>query len=135
MSLVSLERVYKRKKPRSDWPQRWKSAGDAVGWLGVVILPNEEESMIAETVSPVWMALSNGEGGFKDATKKGEPPFAFNSGLAWVWLSDKDVEFDIHGLEDEQIVSREDIKEFLAQEFRGSFKADDALQRIGGNQR
>ena len=50
-----------RRTHRTDWPQRWKAAGDAVGWRGAC-----KGRMVALKSSPIWQALGNGAGGFRD---------------------------------------------------------------------
>lgn len=39
--------------------------------------------MAALKSSPVWEALGNGAGGFRDALGNPYPPFAYGSGLDW----------------------------------------------------
>jgi len=66
--------------PRQDWPRRWAAAGNSVGWQGAL----RGERMIALKASPIWQALGNGAGGFRDTLGNPFPPFAFGSGLAWM---------------------------------------------------
>ena len=66
--------------PRQDWPRRWQAAGDSVGWQGAL----RGDRMIALKASPIWQALGDGEGGFRDTLGNPFPPFAFGSGLAWM---------------------------------------------------
>ena len=73
-----LTRVGARKKPRGDWLRRWAAAGAKVGWRGAL-----KRRMVALKTSPIWQALADGAGGFKDAIGTPYPPFAFGSGLAW----------------------------------------------------
>lgn len=73
-----LTRVGARKKPRGDWLRRWAAAGGKVGWRGAL-----KRRMVALKTSPIWQALADGAGGFKDAIGTPYPPFAFGSGLAW----------------------------------------------------
>lgn len=77
-----LERYGGRSRPRSDWPERWRAAGEAVGWQGAV-----RGEMIARKDSPIWQALGDGAGGFRDTLGNPYPPFAFSSGLAWTPVS------------------------------------------------
>lgn len=67
-----------RRTHRTDWPQRWKAAGDAVGWQGAC-----KGRMVALKSSPIWQALGNGAGGFRDTLGNPYPPFAFGSSYAW----------------------------------------------------
>ena len=68
-----------RRTHRTDWPQRWKAAGDAVGWQGAC-----KGRMVALKSSPIWQALGNGAGGFRDTLGNPYPPFAFGSSYEWV---------------------------------------------------
>ena len=82
--MIELTRLFNRKKPRTDWRERWNAAGNSVHWLGALVYGvNKEHPMIADEESPIWMALAKGTGGFRDATGFEKPPFAYNSGLAW----------------------------------------------------
>lgn len=81
----TLERYEGRIKPRSDWPARWKAAGDSVGWKGA-----SKTQMTALKDSPIWKALGDGAGGFKDTLDNPYPPFAFRSGLNWTPVSRED---------------------------------------------
>lgn len=74
-----LTRTGARKKPRGDWKQRWKAAGESVGWRGAV-----KGEFVALKDSPIWEALGNGAGGFSDTLGSPYPPYAFGSGLGWV---------------------------------------------------
>ncbi len=75
-----LTRAVGKSQPREDWARRWRAAGDTVGWQGA--LPGKR--MIALKSSPIWQALGNGAGGFKDTLGNPYPPFAYSSGMAWV---------------------------------------------------
>lgn len=66
--------------PRQDWPRRWAAAGNSVGWKGAL----RGDRMIALKASPIWQALGDGAGGFRDTLGNPFPPFAFGSGLAWM---------------------------------------------------
>lgn len=61
-----------------DWNVRWAAAGNAVGWRGAVA-----DDFVARKDSPIWQALGDGAGGFKDTLGNPYPPFAFNSGMGW----------------------------------------------------
>lgn len=74
-----LVRYELRKMPR-DWPARWKSAGDSVGWIGA---SQDFGSMVALKASPIWQAIGNGAGGYRDTFGNPYPPFAYNSGMDW----------------------------------------------------
>lgn len=80
-----LERYEGRAVPRADWQARWQSAGDATAWEEAI--PSQ---MVALKSSPIWNALGNGAGGFKDALGNPYPPFAFSSGLQWSPVSAAD---------------------------------------------
>ena len=43
--------------------------------------------MVALKGSPIWAALGNGAGGYRDTLGNPFPPFAFGSGLAWADIS------------------------------------------------
>jgi hypothetical protein len=73
-----LERVEDRALPRKDWARRWAAAGEAVGWEGAV-----EGEMVALKDSPIWQALGDGAGGFRDTLGNPYPPFAYGSGMDW----------------------------------------------------
>ena len=74
-----LERTGGRRAPRQDWPARWAAAGEPVGWEGAL----RGADMVALKSSPIWQALGDGVGGFRDALGNPYPPFAFSSGLSW----------------------------------------------------
>jgi hypothetical protein len=74
-----LLRFGQRRIPR-DWAARWKAAGDAVGWAGA---SRDYGAMVALKSSPIWQALGDGAGGYKDTLGNPYPPFAFSSGMAW----------------------------------------------------
>lgn len=77
-----LTRMGTRAVPRDDWPARWHAAGERVGWRGA-----HRSQMVALKASPIWKALGDGAGGFRDAIGNPYPPFAFGSGLDWVDVS------------------------------------------------
>ena len=64
---------------RTDWPQRWKAAGERVAWRGA-----HRTKMVALKSSPIWQALGDGAGGFRDTLGNPYPPFAFGSSYEWV---------------------------------------------------
>lgn len=72
-----------RRVHRSDWPRRWQAAGDAVGWQGAL----KGRRMAALKTSPIWQALGDGAGGFRDTLGNPYPPFAFGSSYEWSELS------------------------------------------------
>lgn len=80
-----LTRLEDRHAPRADWQRRWRAAGEAVGWEGALrtsgIYP--DWGMVALKSSPIWAALGNGAGGFRDTLGNPYPPFAYGSGLDW----------------------------------------------------
>ena len=59
-----------RKQHRTDWPQRWKAAGERVAWRGA-----HRTKMVALKSSPIWQALGDGAGGFRDTLGNPYPPF------------------------------------------------------------
>ena len=80
-----MVRLYLRRVPRGSeeshsdgWSLRWSHAGESVNWEGAI-----ERPFIARKDSPIWPALGDGAGGYKDTLGNPFPPFAFNSGLAW----------------------------------------------------
>lgn len=77
-----LTRMGTRAVPRDDWPARWHAAGERVGWQGA-----HRSQMVALKASPIWQALGDGAGGFRDAIGNPYPPFAFGSGLDWMDVS------------------------------------------------
>ena len=84
-----LVRLEGRAMPRGDWPQRWDAAARAVGFEGV---SRDYGRMVALKVSPVWQALGDGAGGFRDTLGNPFPPFAYNSGMGWEDVSREECE-------------------------------------------
>jgi hypothetical protein len=82
---VELTRFVGRGAPRQDWAERWNAAGDAVGWVGAAKDAGgfPDWRMVALKGSPIWQALGDGAGGYRDTLGNPFPPFAFGSGLAW----------------------------------------------------
>lgn len=74
-----LTRLESRDIPRADWPARWRLAGISVNWEGAL-----QSRFIALKGSPIWQALGDGVGGFRDTLGNPYPPFAFSSGMDWV---------------------------------------------------
>ena len=72
---------YKESRVLRDWKARWKAAGDATGWEGAI---RDSDVMVALKNSPSWQALGDGVGGYNDTLGSPYPPFAFDSGMAWV---------------------------------------------------
>lgn len=64
--------------PRTDWPARWRAAGEECGWEGA-----SREDFVALKGSPIWQALGDGAGGFRDTLGNPFPPFAYSSTMAW----------------------------------------------------
>jgi DNA-binding transcriptional regulator YdaS (Cro superfamily) len=58
-----------------------KAAAEEVAYEGVA--QGTMGEMIALKSSPVWKALGNGAGGYRDTLGNPYPPFAFSSGLGW----------------------------------------------------
>lgn len=77
-----LVRFEDRAKPRQDWAARWRAAGEHVGWQGAL-----QNRFIALKSSPIWQALGDGAGGFRDTLGNPYPPFAYSSGLDWMEVS------------------------------------------------
>ena len=75
-------------KPREDWPARWNAAGESVGWVGarkgIYYGGGVGIGFVALKNSPIWAALGNGVGGFRDTLGNPYPPFAFGSYMDWV---------------------------------------------------
>ena len=86
---VELTRFVGRGVPRQDWADRWQAAGDAVGWEGAAREAGgfPDWRMVALKGSPIWQALGDGAGGYRDTLGNPFPPFAFGSGLAWADVS------------------------------------------------
>ena len=80
-----LTRMEGRGAPRADWHARWQAAGASVDWAGALPASGSypDWSMVALKSSPIWQALGNGAGGFRDTLGNPYPPFAFSSGLDW----------------------------------------------------
>ena len=83
-----LTRADKPDKPREDWPARWNAAGESVGWQGarkgIYYGSGVGIGFIALKNSPIWQALGDGVGGFRDTLGNPYPPFAFGSYMDWV---------------------------------------------------
>ena len=77
-----LVRFEGRAQPRQDWAARWRAAGESVAWDGAL-----QRRMIALKGSPIWAALGDGAGGFRDTLGNPYPPFAYSSGLDWMEVS------------------------------------------------
>ena len=73
-----LERYGSRHVPRDDRSARWQAAGQSVGWQGA-----HRRQLVALKTSPIWQALGDGAGGFKDTLGNPYPPFAYGSGMDW----------------------------------------------------
>ena len=84
----NLTRLAGRRVPREDWPARWNAAGNSVGWdgayRGVYHGSGADFGFVALKDSPIWQALGDGAGGFKDTLGNPYPPFAFSSGMSWL---------------------------------------------------
>ena len=70
--------VEPRTVPRPDWDRRWAAAGRSCGFEGAL-----KDRLIALKSSPIWAALGNGAGGYRDTLGNPYPPFAFGSGMDW----------------------------------------------------
>ena len=67
------------KEPRTNWPRRWTEAAKESGDDDALRVFQETGRMIARKDSPIWQALGDGAGGFRDTLGNPYPPFAFNS--------------------------------------------------------
>lgn len=76
-----------RMVPRGDWARRWAAAGSATAWQGAC-----KDDLVALKNSPIWAALGQGAGGFRDAIGNPFPPFAFGSGMTWERVSRDEAE-------------------------------------------
>ena len=74
-----LTRLVDKAAPRPDWMARWHLAGRACGFEGAL-----HDRFIALKTSPIWAELGSGGGVFRDTLGNPYPPFAYNSGMAWV---------------------------------------------------
>lgn len=83
-----LCRMGSRVLPRQDWLARWNAAGNAVGWQGAHQRPIYGDvnayGFIALKSSPIWQALGDGAGGYRDTLGNPYPPFCYSSGMAWL---------------------------------------------------
>ena len=65
-----LTRADSPAKPREDWPARWNAAGNSVNWEGarksIYYGSGVGIGFVALKSSPIWQALGNGVGGFRD---------------------------------------------------------------------
>ena len=74
-----LTRLEGRAAPRADWDLRWAAAGASCGFEGAL-----QDHFIALKSSPIWAAIGNGAGGFRDTLGNPFPPFAYGSGMGWL---------------------------------------------------
>jgi hypothetical protein len=86
-----LMRFEGRRMPRKDWRARWTLAGNSVGWAGALPM-TPGGRMVALKSSPIWQALGDGAGGFRDTLGNPYPPFAYSSGLDWMDVSREEAE-------------------------------------------
>lgn len=86
-----LTRLEDRRAPRPDWAARWNLAGISVGWTGA-IETHVGGRMVALKSSPIWQALGEGVGGFRDTLGNPFPPFAYSSGMGWVDVTREECE-------------------------------------------
>ena len=86
-----LKRSKVREIPRQDWYDRWVNAGEAVRWQGACA-----SDFVALKTSPIWQALGDGAGGYRDVWGNPFPPFAVDSGMDW-WRVSRE-ECDVLGL-------------------------------------
>ena len=86
---VELTRFVGKSVPRADWAERWNAAGESVGWEGAAkgVGGFPDWRMVALKSSPIWQALGDGAGGYRDTLGNPFPPFAYGSGLAWADVS------------------------------------------------
>jgi len=77
-----LARTGTRQVPRGDWTERWRVAGESVGWEGAV-----RTSLVARKDSPIWQAIGDGAGEYQDTLGNPYPPFAYSSGMGWIDVS------------------------------------------------
>lgn len=96
-----FKRVARREEPRKDWDARWAAAGAATGWQGAC-----KDDFVALKDSPIWAALGEGAGGYRDAIGNPFPPFAFGSGMGWERVSRAEAEE--LGLVEKEDVEKED---------------------------
>lgn len=66
-------------KRQRNWETRWANAWRQVGGEGAA-----GQEMVALKSSPIWDALGNGAGGYRDSTGSSVPPFAYNSQMSWL---------------------------------------------------
>lgn len=100
-----LTRLVGKSEPRADWMGRWSAAASAVGWDGVY---RSFRRFVALKSSPVWQALGDGAGGFDDALGNPYPPFAYNSGMAWLDV-DRDEAIMLGLVKDDEVVNAPEL--------------------------
>ena len=83
---MKLLRIRQRRRGR-DWAARWKAAGDSVGWQDAA---RDFGTAVALKDSPIWQALGDGAGGFRDGLGNPYPPFAWGSGMGVVDVARKE---------------------------------------------
>jgi hypothetical protein len=74
-----------------DWPTRWdaalRSIGDTRGATSAL-----SGRFVALKNHPIWQALGDGAGGYRDTLGNPWPPFAFNSGMNVIDVSREEAE-------------------------------------------
>lgn len=82
-----LESYGSRPEPCGDWAARWNAAGQTCGWEGA-----SRTDMVALKKSPIWQALGEGAGGFRDTLGNPYPPFVVGSRYNWTDIDSKEAE-------------------------------------------
>ena len=119
-----LRRIEPRSRPREDWAARWNLAGASVGWEGA-LETHVGGRMVALKGSPIWQALGDGVGGFRDTLGNPYPPFAYSSGLDWTEVTREECERLGIYLDSGEVI---DVKPTLSP---GEADIADAIRRYG----
>ena len=120
---MKLLRIRQRKQGRA-WDARWKAAGDSVGWKGAT---PDFGTRTALKDSPIWQALGEGAGGYRDGLGNPYPPFAWGSGVGVVDVSRKEA-IELGLISDEEL--REKTAEIQKQRDEGSLPGMNANMRV-----
>ena len=120
---MKLLRIRQRKQGRA-WDARWKAAGDSVGWKGAT---PDFGTRTALKDSPIWQALGEGAGGYRDGLGNPFPPFAWGSGVGVVDVSRKEA-IELGLISDEEL--REKTAEMQKQRDAGSLPGMNANMRV-----
>ena len=86
-----LVRMIEPQGRRRPWPTRWDRALASTG-RPEGATTSKSGRLVALKNHPIWQALGNGAGGYRDTLGNPWPPFAFNSGMNVIDVSRQDAQ-------------------------------------------